>query len=379
MKIVHFTSVHHVYDTRILYKECSTLRDSGHDVYLIAAHDKVESINGIHVIGIGVYNGNRMIRMTVTMFKVLLECIRQRADIYHFHDPELMPVGLFLKMLRKRVIYDVHEDVPRDIFSKRWIPDWLKKPVSKCVETVERFVARRLDAIVPATPHIAARFRTYNPNTHEIQNFPLLDELVHDDGIKLKTGSCIAYIGSISEVRGIKDMIMCLEELNQTSPVTLVLGGYFSPPALLEEVKQMKGWSHVDFRGKVNREQFRDIMDQSRLGLVVLHPEPNFIMSQPNKLFEYMSAGVPVLASDFPLWKQIVEGNQCGLCIPPKQPETMAKAIRYLLDHPDEAKLMGDNGRLAAIADYNWQPEGRKLTELYELLRQKPLTKEEYA
>lgn len=178
-------------------------------------------------------------------------------------------------------------------------------------------MSKRMDAIIPATPFIAERFRTYNPHTYEIQNFPLLDELISHEGSKIKEHNNIAYIGSISEVRGIKDTIECLEQLNRIMPVNLLLGGNFSPPELLDQVRQLSGWKFVDYRGRVDREQFREIMSQSKLGLVVLHPEPNFIMSQPNKLFEYMSAGIPVLASDFPLWKQIIEGNQCGLCIPP--------------------------------------------------------------
>ncbi|MEK3910890.1 glycosyltransferase family 4 protein [Paenibacillus sp. FSL H7-0331] len=368
MKIVHFTSVHHVYDTRITFKECSTLQNYGHDVRLIAAHDKNELINGIQVIGVGKGSSRRLTRMLFTTIRVFRECLRQDADIYHYHDPELMPIGLLLKILGKRVIYDVHEDVPRDIFSKGWIPDWLKKPVSLSVEAIERFVSKRMDAIIPATPFIAERFRTYNPHTYEIQNFPLLDELISHEGSKIKEHNNIAYIGSISEVRGIKDTIECLEQLNRIMPVNLLLGGNFSPPELLDQVRQLSGWKFVDYRGRVDREQFREIMSQSKLGLVVLHPEPNFIMSQPNKLFEYMSAGIPVLASDFPLWKQIIEGNQCGLCIPPMKPHLMANAIRYVLEHPEEAQRMGENGRQAAVTHYNWEPEGHKLNELYEQL-----------
>ncbi|NHN29382.1 glycosyltransferase family 4 protein [Paenibacillus agricola] len=374
MKIVHFTSVHHVYDTRITIKECSSLQNYGHDVRLIAAHDKNELVGGIQVIGIGKGPKHRLARMLVTTARVFRECLKQKADIYHYHDPELMPIGLLLKWLGKRVIYDVHEDVPRDIYSKFWIPGWLKKPVSLCVEATERFVAKRMDAIVPATPYIANRFRTYNPHTYEIQNFPLLDELVslevevNDNENKSGEMNYIAYIGSISEVRGIKDTMECLEQLNLVMPVRLLLGGDFSPPALLDEVRQLRGWQYVDYRGRVDREQFREMMAQSKVGLVVLHPEPNFMMSQPNKLFEYMSASVPVLASDFPLWKLIVEGNQCGMCIPPMQPHLMTQAIQYMLEHPEETRRMGENGRTAAATQYNWQPEGRKLNELYERL-----------
>jgi glycosyltransferase involved in cell wall biosynthesis len=102
--------------------------------------------------------------------------------------------------------------------------------------------------------------------------------------------------------------------------------------------------------------------------VVVFKPAANHVRAQPTKLFEYMSAGLPVIASNFPLWREIVERNNCGICVDPLSPAALAEAIRWLIQHPDAAREMGANGRRAVRTTYNWEPEGRKLTTLYRSL-----------
>ncbi|MBD3768073.1 MAG: glycosyltransferase, partial [Gammaproteobacteria bacterium] len=100
-------------------------------------------------------------------------------------------------------------------------------------------------------------------------------------------------------------------------------------------------------------------------GLVTFLPAPNHIDAQPNKMFEYMSAGLPIITSIFPLWREIVEGNQCGLCVDPLDPQAIGEAIQYLIDNPVEAEQMGKNGRQAVEQKYNWTIEEQKLLDLY--------------
>jgi glycosyltransferase involved in cell wall biosynthesis len=107
-------------------------------------------------------------------------------------------------------------------------------------------------------------------------------------------------------------------------------------------------------------------MRRSLAGLVLLHPVINYLDALPIKMFEYMSAGLPVIASDFPLWREIIEKNECGLCCDPLKPEKIAEAVQWVLDHPQEARIMGENGRRAVIEKYNWESEGKKLVKLYE-------------
>jgi len=147
----------------------------------------------------------------------------------------------------------------------------------------------------------------------------------------------------------------------------LILAGDFEP-GLEERLRQLHGWKNVESLGFVDRNGVRDVMSRSMTGLVILHPTINYIDSLPVKMFEYMSAGLPVIASNFPLWKEIVEGNKCGICVDPLNPREIAEAIQWMIEHPEEAKAIGENGRRAAEEKYNWEFEEAKLLSLYQRL-----------
>ena len=171
-KVCHLTSVHPKIDTRIFYKECKTLVDAGYDVTLVVQNDKDEVIDGVKILCIDTPKNRkeRMLHTTRHVYKRALEC---NADIYHFHDPELMPIGLKLKRKGKKVIYDVHEDVPRQILSKQWIPAPLRKIISWVIERIEIYAAKRFDCIVTATDYIAGHFVKLNNNVIAVKNYPI--------------------------------------------------------------------------------------------------------------------------------------------------------------------------------------------------------------
>src|SRR5262249_8637864 len=158
-----------------------------------------------------------------------------------------------------------------------------------------------------------------------IRNYPLSfkkdESLLNSQDNKQKY---ICYIGAITEARGIKTLVKALEQLN----CQLLLAGKFLSDKLYDEVKNMDGWKKVIYYGQVGRDVVATILTKSTVGIVTLHPNSNFIVSEPNKLFEYMSVGLPIVASNFQLWKDIVEKNNCGLCVDPTDPNAIAAAIK---------------------------------------------------
>ncbi len=275
-----------------------------------------------------------------------------------------------LKYHGKHVIYDIHEDAPRALLSsgRNYVPTALKKPMSVGLDLLESLVAKRLSAVVAATEAIGRRARTLNSRAIVVNNYPMLDELVAPQPVPWSQRSrTVAYVGGIAEVRGVVEMVAAAG-LVQQSGVRLQLAGAFSPASVRARVVAMPAWAAVDELGVIGRRDMAALLATTQAGLVVYHPGPNHTEAQPNKLYEYMSAAIPVIASDVPLWRELIERHQCGLVVDPLNPQAIADAITWLIEHPAEAEAMGQRGRRAVETEYNWAIEARKLLDLYDSL-----------
>ena len=365
LKVAHVTSAHPRYDIRIFRKECRTLAEHGYDVSLIVADGKGdECVEGVKIVDAGLLPGrlNRIFRTTRYVFKKALEI---NADIYHLHDPELLPIGLKLKRQGKVVIFDSHEDVPKQLLSKPYLHPLLRRIISTVFAVYERFVCSRLDGIVTATPFIRDKFLGMNSTVLDINNFPMIGELDAEVPWENKQNE-VCYVGGIASIRGIREVVASLAL--KKSPVRLNLVGEFSESAVEQEVKALAGWDSVNACGQLGRNEVREVLGRSVAGLVTFHPLPNHIDAQPNKMFEYMSSGIPVIASNFPLWRDLIEGSDCGICVDPLQPQAIADGIDFLVSNPERAKQMGRNGQHAVYTHYNWDVESKKLIEFYKKL-----------
>jgi len=342
-----------VFDTRIFHKEANSLARAGYDVTLIAQHGKEEIVDGIRIIPLPKPK-NRFERMTRTVWQAYRRAHKIDADVYHFHDPELIPIGLLLKLQGRRVIYDVHEDVPRQILSKKYIPRYLRHTIACALEKIENFATKQFDAIITATPFIRDRFIRSGCCAIDVNNFPILSEwYILDIDWSLKERA-VCYSGCIADIRGIFEMI---EAIDKTNNVNLLITGWFSPANLKNQLVAISAWANVVDLGQLNQREVAQILYKSMAGLVLLHPIINYLDALPVKMFEYIAAGIPVIASNFPLWKEIVEGAKCGICVDPLNSEEIAVAIRWIIEHPSEAEQMGKNGRRAVEERYNWDME----------------------
>lgn len=364
-QIAHLTSAHPRDDIRVFLKECCSLAAHGHQVVLVVADGRGDEVrDGVTIVDVGRSTG-RLDRMFKVTRRVLRKAVALDAEIYHLHDPELLPVGLKLRRRGKKVVFDAHEDVPKQILGKHYLHPWVRRILSWGFAHLEHYACRRFDGVLTATPFIRDKFLEINPRSVDINNFPMIGELESAVQWNDKADE-VCYVGSIAQIRGVKELVRAME-LTRT-PVRLNLVGGFVEAHVETEVMAYPGWQKVQALGVQDRQGVREVLGRSVAGVVTLHPASNYLDALPIKMFEYMSAGIPVIASDFDLWRTIVQESQCGLCVDPLDPAAIASAIDRLVTHRDEAETMGRNGREAVLARYNWSREEAKLIEFYDRL-----------
>jgi glycosyltransferase involved in cell wall biosynthesis len=365
MRVIHLSSVHHLSDPRFVQKMCPSLVNAGFETYIVIPGDEVPS----HVLESGVkvhmvpLPSNRRERMLKTSAKVFQIGADLKGDIYHFHDPEGLPLALkWQKKLGRPFVYDIHENYPDDIENKTLLPFPINSFVSHGFRIYEEYAAKRIAGLVAATDYIAERF-AWHPNIATVHNYPLLNEFQSPKDTKQ---GLFLFAGGLSPSRGMIEMVKAIEIAN--CPAELALAGNFFEPEMLEKCSRLAGWSRVSYKGYVSRKDLNKFMHMAIAGLVILQPKKAHIHSQPIKLFEYMAASLAVIASDFPLWRKIINSVGCGLLVDPTNTRSIAKAMNQLMDNPEETYQMGCRGRQMIEKQYHWEAIFPNLLSLYNRL-----------
>lgn len=363
--VCHITTVHIAKDIRIYHKECKALAEAGYDVKLVVvnATDTNSDYEGVEIINVPVDTSSKVKRIRNASKKASAVAQSLNADIYHFHDPEFLFEARKLSRKGFKVIYDVHEDVPRQIMSKAWIPKPLRGLLSITMKVIEWYVVRHMSAVVTVVQTIVNRFGNINDQVVLVQNYPQLEVLPEPAPWSSK-GSQVCYVGDYTRIRGINELLQAVSKNGKQ----LTMAGRWSDKGLAKECKERGFPDNFKELGFVTRDEVQKIYADAKIGTVLFHPVPNHIDALPNKLFEYMAAGIPVIASNFGWLKKIVEQHKCGLAVDPQNPEEIADAINWLCEHDDEARQMGERGRKAVVEHYNWSSEEKKLVGLYTAL-----------
>ena len=363
MRVCHVTSVHPPFDGRIFLKECCSLAQR-YDTTLIAPNVEDQELNGVHIKGVTLPLSR--IKRMMHLGRVYDKMKEVDTDVYHFHDPELIPLGVRIKKEKgKKIVFDSHEDVPLQISEKDWIPAVMRKPLHSVYATYERSALRKYTALISVTPSIVERLASFHPHTYMVTNYPIFSE--QED--KREFGNYICFAGGISAQWMHEEILDAIADLN----VRYLLAGKADSEAYLQRLKSKDSWDKVDFYGKIPYHQVAGLMEKSTAGIVLNDYVANVGYHQGSlgntKLFENMMCGIPVIATDFVLWKEIIDNYHCGICVNPHDIHAIADAIKYLTSHPEEARQMGENGRRAVKEKYNWGTQEKVLFELYDALK----------
>lgn len=382
-KVVIITSIHPTFDDRIFHKQARSLAKAGYDVTLVAQHERNEVVDGIKIIGLPKPR-NKFQRIFGLSIRILHITFKEKADVYHLHDPELLAIVLFLRLFTKaKLIFDFHENVKKQILNKNWIPALYRRLASFIYTLIESITLKFIDYIIIAEDSYIENYRKYS-NLIAIRNYVLLEysqtAKIHKDNYQNEK-KILIYAGGITKIRGAIEMIDALKILVSSGikSVHLNLIGPISPDLRQELDLLIERYGlepYVSLLGVINHSEVFDKLIKAHIGLAILHPDLNYVESLPTKFFEYMSTGLPVIASSFPLWKEIIDGSGCGLTVNPLDPKEIAEAIKYLLENPKLMNEMGNNGQKAVLERFSWEKESIKLLKLYDSLTEPKTYKE---
>lgn len=367
IKVAHLTTVHHLFDNRIFHKECKALTMAGYEVVLIATRgleETEEIIDGVRLRMVPKPK-NRLTRMTRTAWQVIKIALAEKPVIFHIHDPELLPWVRLLRFGNKSVVYDMHENLPKQLLTKSWIPWALRPLIAFFFKTFERLFLSGIPVIYAEASY--SRDYPWVDKSAVVLNMPLTQQLLEINEPKYSKPT-VGYIGGVELLRG---SVVTLEALSCLQNEGLIVNWDCIGPIECGHEKKLRELIQkfnlkVELRGYVDSISGCRIISRCQIGLVVLHPIPNYLESYPTKMFEYMALGLPVVVSNFPLYKQVVDSYRCGLCVDPVNPLELAKAIRWLIEHPEDAREMGKRGRSAVLEKFNWKNESSKLQAFYQ-------------
>lgn len=364
IKVCHISSTRGRYDPWIKRK-CMYLKKMGYKVsYLINDGQKNESVDGVQIYSTKKVFTNRRDRMLKGVNCLYISAMKIDADIYQLHDPELLRIAFAIKNHGKKVIFDSHENYYLQIKEKPYIPKILRNIVAFLYRCFETFITKRIDGVVfPGTKMEKNPFEGRAKHFAYINNVPSLDEIEFvDDGIKKEDAIC--YAGTLSESRGVTNLVRAAN----LAKVTLYLAGNFSSEEYREELESMREWECVKYLGIVDRKQIYEMYSKSKIGMSTLLPIGQYDKSGnlPTKAYEYMISKLPVILSDFPYNRKMVEKYKFGVVVDPCDVSKMADIIKELIADEKSCILMGECGKNLIQNKLNFEIEGKNLTSLYD-------------
>lgn len=366
-KVCIVSSAHPALDSRVFHREARSLVGAGYRVVLIARHPGNATVDGIRIIGLRkpAHRAGRFL----SLWRPALLAFRQRAAVYHFHDPDLIPAMILLRLLiRCRVIYDVHEDLPRHMLSKDWLPWIARRPLARIAAAAEHVGLRRFDAVIAAGRDILRHFPA-SPKLAVVHNYP---SILAANKRRVRTPeregkTVVVYIGELAPFRCVREMILAAGILQREA--VLILVGAFDDPRFEGEMRRSAG-TNVEFTGLLSQAEIPGILRDSDIGLVCFRRDPNTLdaVERNRKLYEYMAAELPVIVPDFPAWRGFVDELHCGMAADTSDPEAIARAVRFWIRHPEQSVAAGRNGREAVLQSFNWEAEAETLLAVYRRL-----------
>ncbi|ADL42605.1 glycosyl transferase group 1 [Caldicellulosiruptor obsidiansis OB47] len=359
-KVLVLSSAHPWDDERVFNKITKSLSKKYETALCAVADKQFFEVDQIKIFGLPKLPRSRRYKNYLKIIKIIKEF---KPDIIHFHDPDLLVLSLYFKFfLKKKVIYDVHEDYPLAFKDRRYFPGPFTMLFSILFNLAEKTISRLLDGVVTVTEDIYLKFNCKNKEV--IKNYPVAETFLEEKDDTVDGTLNLIYIGSVSQNRGITNLILAVKSLHELD-IRLDIVGPAENQKYFEEIKKYED-EKIKIWGRVPKKDIPGILKNAHVGFVTLLPLSRYKTSLPLKLFEYMAAKVAVIASDFELWRRIVEEADCGVLVDPTDIQSICQAILFFYNNRDQIIKKGLNGHKAFMEKYNWAKEEKKLFQFYE-------------
>lgn len=357
--VLHISSVHPYDDVRIVYRECVILRRSGFDVRAAFFEARGAEVGGVPLIDMGRRPRSRLLRALIATWRMRALVAKLRPRAVHLHDPELLPLALMLKRDGLIVFYDAHEDLPRQIFHKHWIPRALREPISRLAARMLPRAFAQVDGLVVAARHIHDT-SILDHQRVVLRNMPLRREA---DGLPQPSFSdrerAVAYVGAIDAARGTFDVVRAA----LGTGCVVYLAGH-AEEACLRRIQAIDP-IRVRYLGIVAPPDVAALLDHCRVGLAVLPRTPAYLDALPSKLFDYLNVGLPCVISNFDKWLADLGPELVPYAVAPGDTGALRGLVGRLLDDEGEWKLAQVAARAVAARYPTADIESARLVDLY--------------
>lgn len=365
-RVTHLTTVHHPFDPRIFWKECGTLREAGFAVHLVAQHERSEVRRGISIEALPPIEGRY--RRVWLQPEVYRKAQALQAGLYHIHDPELIPLAYVLKrMTGTRVVYDVHEDYGR----------WKGPVEGRLLRTLERWCFSWVDHVIISDEAYRGIAESAKAPVTLIANYFKAPKEAPAPEIRKPPleNLRLVYGGVLSEERGLFNLLDLAQRIKREGRNWTV---HLTGVCYRERVRQRaeerihtKGLEETvrrtDWDAYVPWPELLVGYENAHVGLALWEPHADLVQKIPTKFYEYLHYGLPILCSDFPLWRRFVEAHRCGAVVPPGDARAALRVLKDWSESPAQYQGLAQNAREAAEA-YRWAEMGERLVALYRQL-----------
>ncbi|RPI71673.1 MAG: glycosyltransferase, partial [Geobacteraceae bacterium] len=319
VKVCHVISGYHRTDARIFFRQCLSLRNHGFDVCILT-NDGLpnEIIDGVTIISCTDAPASRRKELLMASHLFYDHAISIDADAYQLHSPELLPLGVKLKRRGKSIVYDAHEDMPNHILEKEWLPPWSRQLVSRAFAFYMNRVLKRFDQVISPHSHVVHSLQERLGKGVLIANFPLVKSRQESSEEEYRARrNLFCYSGTVYSYSNQATIAAALSELPDAH---YQIAGYIDD----EQRKMLRdsaAGTRISCLDRLSQVELAKFYGRSIAGIVVYDYKLNLGYRLgsygTNKIFEYMEAGLPIICTDYDLWKDIVDRYKCGICVKP--------------------------------------------------------------